>query len=73
LWNSTILSRGYLQITSELKTKRRFEELSFKIISLANLHNIYLAADSQSSSQIGDIARFKKMNLITVLMKFDDI
>ncbi len=36
-----------------------------KIISLANLHNVYLAADSQSSSQIGDIARFKKMNLIT--------
>ena len=36
-----------------------------KIIILANLHNVYLAADSQSSSQIGDIARFKKMNLIT--------
>lgn len=36
-----------------------------KIISLANLHNVFLAADSQSSSQIGDIARFKKMNLIT--------
>jgi len=36
-----------------------------KIITLANLHNVYLAADSQSSSQIGDIARFKKMNLIT--------
>jgi len=36
-----------------------------KIIKLSNLHNVYLAADSQSSSQIGDIARFKKMNLIT--------
>ena len=36
-----------------------------KIISLANSHNVFLAADSQSSSQIGDIARFKKMNLIT--------
>jgi len=37
LWNSTILSREYLQKTHESKTKRRFEELSFKIISLANL------------------------------------
>ena len=36
-----------------------------KIVSLANSHNVFLAADSQSSSQIGDIARFKKMNLIT--------
>ena len=36
-----------------------------KIITLAKLHNVFLAADSQSSSQIGDIARFKNMNLIT--------
>jgi rfaE bifunctional protein kinase chain/domain len=41
------------------------QSLVDKIITLANLHNVYLAADSQSSSQIGDIARFKKMNLIT--------
>ena len=36
-----------------------------KIIKLAKSHNVFLAADSQSSSQIGDIARFKNMNLIT--------
>jgi bifunctional ADP-heptose synthase (sugar kinase/adenylyltransferase) len=36
-----------------------------RIILLANSHNVFLAADSQSSSQIGDIARFKNMNLIT--------
>jgi rfaE bifunctional protein kinase chain/domain len=36
-----------------------------KIISLAKSKNVFLAADSQSSSQIGDIARFKNMNLIT--------
>lgn len=36
-----------------------------KIILLAKSHNVFLAADSQSSSQIGDIARFKNMNLIT--------
>jgi rfaE bifunctional protein kinase chain/domain len=41
------------------------QSLVDKIITLANLYNVYLAADSQSSSQIGDIARFKKMNLIT--------
>ena len=36
-----------------------------RIILLAKSHNVFLAADSQSSSQIGDIARFKNMNLIT--------
>ena len=41
------------------------QNLVDKIITLAKSHNIFLAADSQSSSQIGDIARFKNMNLIT--------
>jgi len=41
------------------------QNLVDKIILLANSHNVFLAADSQSSSQIGDIARFKNMNLIT--------
>jgi rfaE bifunctional protein kinase chain/domain len=36
-----------------------------KVIKLALQHNVYMAADSQSSSQIGDIARFKRMDLIT--------
>jgi rfaE bifunctional protein kinase chain/domain len=36
-----------------------------KIIELALLHDIFMAADSQSSSQIGDIARFKRVQLIT--------
>lgn len=36
-----------------------------RIILLAKSHNVFLSADSQSSSQIGDIARFKNMNLIT--------
>ena len=35
-----------------------------KIISLANEHSVFIAADSQSSSQIGDISRFK-VQLIT--------
>jgi rfaE bifunctional protein kinase chain/domain len=36
-----------------------------EIILLAKKNNILIAADSQSSSQIGDIARFKNMDLIT--------
>lgn len=36
-----------------------------KIISLAQKNNIFIAADSQSSSQIGDIGRYKGVNLIT--------
>lgn len=40
-------------------------ELVNKMISLARKKNIFIAADSQSSSQIGDIGRFKGVNLIT--------
>ena len=36
-----------------------------KIISLACKSDILIVADSQSSSQTGDISRFKNMNLIT--------
>jgi len=36
-----------------------------QIIELASQHNVFMAADSQSSSQIGDIARFRRMHLIT--------
>ena len=36
-----------------------------QIISMAKSRNILLAADSQSSSQIGDISRFRNMDLIT--------
>ena len=36
-----------------------------KIISLAKSHNVMLAADSQSSSQIGNISRFSGMDLLT--------
>ena len=35
------------------------------VIKLAKENKTYLVADSQSSSQIGDIARFKNVNLIT--------
>ena len=36
-----------------------------KLSELANQNNIVITADSQSSSQFGDISRFKRMNLIT--------
>jgi len=36
-----------------------------KLTKLANAHSVMLAADSQSSSQIGDISRFKGFDLIT--------
>jgi rfaE bifunctional protein kinase chain/domain len=41
------------------------QELVDKIIKLCEFKKIFLAADSQSSSQYGDISRFKNMNLIT--------
>jgi rfaE bifunctional protein kinase chain/domain len=41
------------------------QSLVDKIFSLAKENNVMLAADSQSSSQIGDISRFNNMNLIT--------
>ena len=36
-----------------------------QILTLAKENNVMLAADSQSSSQIGDISRFNNMDLIT--------
>jgi len=42
-------------------TKNLIEEIT----RLAKINKVLLSADSQSSSQIGDISRFKNMNLIT--------
>lgn len=41
------------------------QELVDQLINLAKKNNCFIACDSQSSSQIGDIARFKNVNLIT--------
>jgi rfaE bifunctional protein kinase chain/domain len=41
------------------------QELVNKIIDLALKNKVFLSADSQSSSQFGDITRFKNMDLIT--------
>ena len=40
-------------------------EMVDKIIQIGMEKNIYMVADSQSSSQIGDIGRFKNMSLLT--------
>ena len=36
-----------------------------EIIKIAKKYNIFMAADSQSSSQVGDICKFQGMNIIT--------
>ena len=36
-----------------------------EMINLAKENNVFIAADSQSSSQIGDISRYKKVDLLT--------
>jgi rfaE bifunctional protein kinase chain/domain len=41
------------------------QDMLDKIISCAQTNNVFIAADSQSSSQIGDISRYKGVNLIT--------
>jgi rfaE bifunctional protein kinase chain/domain len=41
------------------------QDLVENIIKIAKENNVFLAADSQSSSQFGDIARFKGVNLLT--------
>ena len=41
------------------------QQLVNQISKIAKEKNIYLSADSQSSSQIGDIAKFNNMDLLT--------
>jgi rfaE bifunctional protein kinase chain/domain len=41
------------------------QKLVNNIINLAKENKVYLVADSQSSSQVGDISRFKEMHLLT--------
>ena len=41
------------------------DDLIKKIINLANKNKIFITADSQISSQIGDVTKFKNTNLLT--------
>ncbi len=55
----------YLLVFSDFNYGCLPQNLVDKIISLCQNKKIFLAADSQSSSQDGDISRFKNMHLIT--------
>ncbi len=41
------------------------QSLVDRICSLCSEHNVMMVADSQTSSQVGDISRFKQMTLVT--------
>jgi rfaE bifunctional protein kinase chain/domain len=40
-------------------------ELVAQLVALGNQHNVIMVADSQSSSQVGDVSRFHGMDLLT--------
>lgn len=60
-----ILSATDVLIFSDFNYGCLPQTLVDKIIVLARERNVMMAADSQSSSQIGDICRFRDMDLIT--------
>ena len=41
------------------------DNLIIEIVKLAKKHKVYIVADSQSSSQIGDVSRYKNIDLLT--------
>jgi rfaE bifunctional protein kinase chain/domain len=62
---ASIINKVNLLVFSDFNYGCLPQELVNKISSLAKEHGVMLAADSQSSSQTGDIARFSDMDLIT--------
>lgn len=60
-----IISKIDLLVFSDFNYGCLPQDLVDKILILANNNNVMMAADSQSSSQIGDISRFNNVNLIT--------
>ena len=60
-----ILNEVNLLVFSDFNYGCLPQALVEKIITLAKQNNVFLAADSQSSSQVGDIGRFKNMDLLT--------
>ena len=60
-----ILNEVNLLVFSDFNYGCLPQALVEKIITLAKENNVFLAADSQSSSQVGDIGRFKNMDLLT--------
>ena len=61
----TLIDKIDLIVFSDFNYGALPQDLVDKITDLAKRNNIIISADSQSSSQIGDISRFKGMDLIT--------
>ena len=55
----------YLLVFSDFNYGCLPQQLVDQIVVMAKKRNVMLAADSQSSSQVGDIGRFKGMDLLT--------
>ncbi|MEP7702978.1 PfkB family carbohydrate kinase [Paraglaciecola sp. 25GB23A] len=62
---SSIMDETDLLLFSDFNYGMLPQELVDDIVELARTHNVVMAADSQTSSQVGDISRFKQMHLIT--------
>jgi rfaE bifunctional protein kinase chain/domain len=62
---TNILDYCHLVIFSDFNYGCLPQALVNSIIAVARSRNVMLAADSQSSSQVGDISRFQGMDLIT--------
>ncbi len=60
-----VLSHIDLLVFSDFNYGCLPQQLVEQIIFIAKKQNVMLAADSQSSSQVGDISRFRDMDLIT--------
>ena len=60
-----VMHRTDLLVFSDFNYGCLPQPLVQRITHIAKRHNVYLAADSQSSSQVGDISRFIGMDLLT--------
>ena len=61
----SIIKETHLLVFSDFNYGCLPQNLVDRLKTLAKTHNVMLAADSQSSSQIGDISRFLDFDLIT--------
>jgi len=62
---SDVMSEADVLIFSDFNYGCLPQRLVSFLINDAKSHDVFLAADSQSSSQVGDVARFSGMNLLT--------
>jgi len=60
-----IISGADLLVFSDFNYGCLPNNIIIEIIKIAKKHSVYIVADSQSSSQIGDISRYRNIDLIT--------